>query len=139
MRRTEAAFLALLVLSLFAAIPSRAQTGQAPHAFLFGSWTGGLFPPPSQITAEACLAMPSVIFTRDAVLRASLTDVLYVQRAIETVRGTGKGVDFRFVHAEQGFGCDDPDALQVQRISANQIKFLHCADFPFSLVRCPAR
>jgi hypothetical protein len=137
----------------FASPPAQAQQAAPPHAFLFGAWTGGLFPPPSSLSAQACLAQPTVIFTRDVVLRATLTDVLYVQRAIETARGTGNGVDIRFVPqagaqgspggfgtaaSNAGFGCPEADLLQVQRVSANQISFRGCRDFPFPLVRCPA-
>lgn len=130
-----------------------ARAQGVPHAFLFGSWTGGLFPPPSSVSAQECLAHPSVIFARDVVLRATLTDVLYIQRAIETARGTGNGVDIHFVAAAtpqptstgfgigvagQGFGCDSVDVLHVQRLSSNEISFPGCHDFPFPLVRCPA-
>ncbi len=131
-----------------------AQPGSGtPHAFLFGAWTGGLFPPPSSLTAQECLAQPTVIFTRDVVMHATLTDVQYVQRAIETARGTGNGIDFRFAPVAapqpspaglgtlapgQGFGCEGADDLHVTRISPNQIRFPGCRDFPFPLVRCPA-
>ena len=61
----------LLAASLFgaavlpvAATPASAQQAP-PHAWLFGSWTGGLFPAPSNVTAQTCLATPVVIFTRD--------------------------------------------------------------------------
>ncbi|HET6182662.1 MAG TPA: hypothetical protein VFA03_03590 [Acetobacteraceae bacterium] len=138
MRRLSAVLAALVLSALPAAPHARAQRAAQPHAFLYGAWTGGLFPPPSQVTAETCLAAPSVIFMRDVVLRATLTSVTYVQRSIETVRGTGHGVEFRFIHGAEGFGCPDPDALSVTRISTNQISFPDCADFPFPLVRCPA-
>lgn len=154
MRRTAARFAAALAVAVFClpSIPSQpAQAQGAPHGFLFGSWTGGLFPPPSQVSAQECLAQPSVIFTRDVVLRATLTDVLYIQRGIETARGTGGGLDIRFSAAPRpasgglgldaggfGFGCDSPDVLHVQRVSNNEINFPGCRDFPFPLVRCPA-
>jgi hypothetical protein len=128
------------------------RTGAPPHTFLFGSWTGGLFPPPSKVSAAACLAQPSVIFTRDAVLRATLTDVLYIERAVETVRGTGNGVDISLVPSSAaqgqdllragdpglGFGCETPNVLHVRRLSPNEVEFPDCRDFPFPLVRCPA-
>ena len=140
---------AVLLVPQFA--PSAGAQG-VPHAFLFGAWTGGLFPPPSSVTAQECLAQPSVIFTRDVVLRATLTDVGYIQRAIETARGTGNGIDIHFVAApgqatgrgiglappDLGFGCDSVDILHVQRLSPNEISFPGCKDFPFPLVRCPA-
>ncbi|HJS87404.1 MAG TPA: hypothetical protein VJ779_18275 [Acetobacteraceae bacterium] len=143
---------ALALLAPFAA-PVRGQQAGPPHAFLFGAWTGGLVPPPSTVTAQGCLAQPTVIFTRDVVMRATLTDILYVQRAIETARGTGDGVDIRLVPQPNaqaalgglglgasgtGFGCPEADLLHVQRISANEISFPGCRDFPFPLVRCPA-
>jgi hypothetical protein len=134
--------------------PGRAQSSTGlPQAFLLGSWTGGLFPPPGVVSAEQCLMQPTVIFTRDLVLRASLIDQFYVQRLIETARGTGNGIEFRFsgmtaaaaaqaapglgASAGAGFGCEDPDVLHVQRISPNEVRFPGCREFPFPLVRCP--
>ncbi len=125
---------------------------QAPQAFLLGAWTGGIFPPPTVISAGECLAQPTVIFTRDVVLRATLMDVFYVERLVETARGTGNGIDIQFsastapgtpsltgfTQGDNGFGCDSPDILHVERISQNQIRFPDCKDFPFPLVRCPA-
>ncbi len=50
----------LLAASLFGATvlpaattPASAQQGP-PHAWLFGTWTGGLFPVPSTMTPAAC-------------------------------------------------------------------------------------
>ena len=135
-------------------LPAAAQN-QAPHAFLFGAWIGGLFPPPSTMTAQECLAQPVVIFTRDVVMRVVITDVLYAQRRIETARGTGNGVEFRFTQQiqpppsspfdqpspdrEVGFGCENPDVLHVQRRGENEITFPGCPEFPYPLVRCPGR
>ncbi len=129
-----------------------------PHAWLFGSWTGGLFPVPSGLTAQACLAQPVVIFTRDLVLRATLIDQVYHQRAIETVRAEPGATEFHFSPAvnpeasqgsmllgatapqpEIGFGCADPDSLHVVKRSENEIVFQGCKDFPEPLVRCPSR
>jgi hypothetical protein len=152
MGRTVCTIVAALALFVpLGLAPAHAQQAPPPHAFLFGAWTGGLFPPPSQVSAEACLAQPTVIFTRDDVMRASLTDVLYVQRAIETARGTGGGVEIRLAPAAapqqagglgasepQGFGCANPDELTVKRLSQNEISFPGCSEFPFPLVRCPA-
>lgn len=155
MRRTAARLAAALVLvtslAHSAAPPAEAQqAAPQPHAFLFGAWTGGLFPPPSNVSAQQCLAQPTVIFTRDVVLHATLLDVRYVQRAIETARGTGNGIDFAFLAApaaqrafgigapDQGFGCASPDELHVRRLSSNEISFPGCKDFPFPLVRCSA-
>ena len=148
------ALLALLAVTLPIAHPARGQPANSvPQAFLLGAWTGGLFPAPTVVSATLCLAQPTVIFTRDVVMRATFTDAYYVQRLVETARGTGTGVDFRFNAtpgpgaaglngftgtSSGGFGCDSPDVLHVQRISANEIKFPGCADFPFPLIRCPA-
>jgi hypothetical protein len=129
-----------------------------PHAWLFGTWTGGLFPSPPGITAAQCLAQPVVIFTRDIVLRATLVDELYHQRVIETLRASPQGMDFRFAPgisplqavgaglmggatppAPAGFGCENPDVLHVQRRSDTEIVFQGCADFPEPLVRCPSK
>ena len=134
--------------------PARSQPSERPpQAFLLGAWTGGLFPAPSVLSAQQCLAQPTVIFTRDVVMRATYTDSFYVQRLIETARGTGNGVDFLFSpspapaaapglpgstgDAVTGFGCESIDVLHVQRITSNQIRFPGCSDFPFPLVRCP--
>jgi hypothetical protein len=148
----------LLFASCLAMAPgiAGAQNQAAPHAWLFGAWTGGLFPAPSSLTAQECLAQPTVIFTRDIVMRATLTEATYVQRLIETVRRTTTGAEFRFAGsvvpqsgtdlmglaaagAETGFGCDSPDVLNVQRRGENEIAFPGCADYPYPLVRCPGR
>ncbi len=126
---------------------------QPPHAWLFGTWTGGIFPPPSHVTAEACLSQPVVIFTRDVVLRATLTDQFYIQRLIVTALTTPSGTQFQFTSAASamsllgpaaaapgmGFGCESPDVLDVERRTDNQITFPNCSDFPYPLIRCPAR
>lgn len=150
--RLLSAFAVLAPLAIAAPAPAHAQAVAVPHAALFGAWTGGLFPAPSVISARTCLAQPTVVITRDVVLRATLTDVFYVQRQIETVRGTGGGVDIHLTPASAqqaaalvaggapglGFGCDSPDLLRVQRLTPNQMTFPGCKDFPFPLVRCPA-
>lgn len=154
--RRMAAGLLLATLLTAPAIPGSAQQSQPPHAWLFGSWTGGLFPVPGNLTAQACLAAPVVIFTRDIVLRATLTDVTFTQRVIETARTNPNETEFRFSPANSGqagnallgvtagptaagFGCESPDVLHVQRRSDNEITFPGCAEFPNPLVRCPAR
>jgi hypothetical protein len=152
--RLRVTVLAVVVALLATASPTQSQqsTGM-PQAFLLGAWTGGLFPAPTLVSAEQCLAQPTVIFTRDVVMRATLTDVFYIQRQVDTARGTGNGVDFRFVTTAAqaaapglpgftgsgagGFGCESADLLHVQRITPNQIRFPGCTDFPFPLVRCP--
>jgi hypothetical protein len=130
----------------------------APHAWLFGAWAGGLFPVSVRPSALACLAQPTVIFTRDVVMRAKLTDVAYVERVIETARTTAGQTDFQFTPSVDplsandngllgldpprpaaGFGCETDDVLHVRRISDNVIEFPGCKDFPNPLVRCPVR
>jgi hypothetical protein len=149
--------IACLIVSivLLAPLPVRAQGNLPPHAWLFGAWIGGLYPAPSTITAQECLAQPVVIFTRDIVMRAIITDTNYVQRLVETARATGDGMEFRFAPAvtptsgpfglnagsnqEVGFGCISPDVLRVLRRGDNEISFPGCTDFPYPLVRCPGR
>ncbi len=146
--------LALLSLILPPAAHSAGPPSGMPQGFLLGSWTGGLFPAPSAISAEQCLAQPSVIFTRDVVMRATFTDAFYIERLVETARGTGTGVDFQFSASASpqpsslpgfggagsaGFGCDSPDVLHVQRVTQNEIRFPGCGDFPFPLIRCPGQ
>ena len=134
--------------------PSAGAQAPPPQSWLFGAWTGGLFPPPSAVSPQECMAQPVVIFTRDIVMRVVITDQLYTQRLVETARVTAGGVEFRFsptqasqsgpfgltqATAQSGFGCESPDALHVRRISDNEISFPGCTDFTYPLVRCPAR
>jgi hypothetical protein len=149
------ALVAFPLLSMAAAPPASAQGGLPPQSWLFGAWTGGLFPPPSTIGAQQCQAQPVAIFTRDIVMRATIVDQLYTQRLVETARSTGNGVEFRFAPSVQqsgpfglaqgagggdvGFGCENPDVLHVQRRGDNEISFPGCPEFPYPLVRCPAR
>jgi hypothetical protein len=164
MRRIARPIAFATLLALGATLPSpassplSAQGTAAAHAWLFGSWTGGLFPAPSGLTAESCLAQPVVIFTRELVLRATLTERAYSQRVIATVRATAGGFELRFEpgvdsttagvgnllglatpEQQTGFGCESADVLHVQRRGDNEISFPACADFPNPLVRCPAR
>jgi hypothetical protein len=155
MRRIACLIVTLAVAAL-PTVPARAQGNLPPHSWLFGAWTGGIFPPPSTLSAQECLAMPVVIFTRDIVMRAVITDQLYTQRLVETARVTAEGVEFRLAGPpaavpagpfslspggidEVGFGCISPDILRVQRHTENEISFPGCTDFPYPLVRCPAR
>jgi hypothetical protein len=154
--RRIACLIMMITLAAVQAAPARAQTNLPPQSWLFGAWTGGLFPPPSTLSAQECLALPTVIFTRDIVMRAVITDQLYAQRLVETARITADGVEFRFTPApatnpsqpfnpspgggnDQGFGCISPDVLRVQRHSENEISLPGCNDFPYKLVRCPGR
>ena len=124
----------------------------APHAWLFGSWTGGLYPA-ADAEGAACFGQPTVIFTRDVVMRASLLDVAYRQRLVETAAATPDGVEFRFTPApggggamggrlppDFGFGCEgNPNLLRVVRQGENEIIFPDCTNFPSPLKRCVAR
>ncbi len=121
-----------------------------PHGWLFGTWTGGLFPVTPGALVEACRT-PTAVFSKDAVARSSLIDPAFTPRAIETVRANPKGAEFRFTVARPaatdaaaeklaaGFGCENPDVLHVTRDGENEISFPGCADFPNPLVRCPTR
>lgn len=147
MRRLVLLTLALLLAIPAAPTPARAQA-EPPHAWLFGTWTGGIFPVPSRMTAQACFSQPIVIFTRDLVLRATITAPTLSQREIETARATPNGAEFRFALTDSvprmfgggsprvGFGCDTPDTLTVMRRGDNEIGFPGCAEFPYPLVRC---
>jgi hypothetical protein len=161
MRRAALCLIVVALATPLCAKLAHAQNPQAsavPHAWLFGSWTGGLFPVPSNLTAQACLSQPVVIFTRDMVLHATLTDTIYHQRIIETVRSGPNRSDFRFAPGidpaaamqagllgvktpmeQSGFGCDSPDSLHVVRRGENEIVFEGCKSFPEPLIRCPAK
>lgn len=144
-------FGAMLLAASIAAVPAGAQRGSPPHAWLFGTWTGGLFPAAPHVSARTCQAQPAVIFGQDAVAHASLTLPGMIQRVIETAKAAGNRVDFRFVPvsdappgllgqpdlAATGFGCESPDVLHVERKGPNEITFPGCRDFPNPLVRCP--
>ncbi len=155
MRRSAVCLILAGLATISARTPIHAQSAP-PHAWLFGTWTGGLFPVPKEQTAEMCLSQPVVIFTRDVVLRASLTDPLYQQRIIQTARSNPAGSEFRFEPGsdplvmlgagllgrdapppQQGFGCESPDVLHVLRRGPNEIVFPGCRDFPEPLYRCP--
>jgi hypothetical protein len=153
--RPTAFLVATILLAPAGAGPAGAQSPLPPQAWLFGAWIGGLFPPPSTISAQECLAQPVVIFTRDVVMRVTIVDQVYSQRTVETARMTGNGVEFRFDRplqvgqsspfaltqggGEIGFGCEDADVLHVQKRGENEISFPNCPEFPYPLVRCPAR
>jgi len=156
MRRSVACLFVLV--SLAAPLGhARAQSG-APHAWLFGAWVGGLFPVAADVTPQACLGQPTVIFTRDVVMRAQLIDATYVQRVIVTARTKGGQTDIQFTpavdtlaatsngllgldppKAAAGFGCETDDVLHVLRHGDNEIVFPGCREFPNPLVRCQGR
>jgi hypothetical protein len=153
MRRFTLCLLAGLVAapSVAPLAPALAQPAGPPHAWLFGAWTGGMFPAPAGISAQACLSQPVV--TRDLVMRATLTQQTLTEREIETVRAVPGGAEFRFADTGPapssmlnlggsqvaGFGCESPDVLHVLRRGENEIAFPGCAEFPNPLVRCPTR
>jgi hypothetical protein len=123
--------------------------GDPPHSWVFGSWTGGVFPP-ADTQGPRCTGQPTVIFTRDVVLRASAFDVPYRQRLIETVTAEPDALEFRFIPAppqntpfgarlpnDIGFGCAaGPNGLRVERRGPDEIAFPNCSDFPATLKRC---
>jgi hypothetical protein len=139
--------IALAVAALLATGPAFSQQ-TPPHAFLFGTWTGGIFPVPANMSREACLATPVVIITRDLVMRATLTEQTMTEREVQTARAVPTGIEFRFLPATTGstmlggattlagFGCEDPNVLHVQRRGENEIAFPGCVDFPNPLIRC---
>lgn len=149
----------LLAVSAVAALAASIAPGFAqappPHAWLFGTWTGGMFSAPANLPSESCLGQPVVIFTRDVVMRAQLGDQAYVQRLIASAATQPGVTEFRFTPAPKpigagvlgmppapsltGFGCANPDWLPVKRISNDVIEFPGCAEFPFPLRRCVAR
>ncbi len=113
-----------------------------PHAWLFGTWTGGLFPVLDTMLAQDCRTQPTVAFGQDAVGHATLLGSSMAQRVIETVRTSPSGAEFRFAPAEgdaAGFGCDDANVLHVARETGDEISFPHCAAFPYKLQRCSRR
>jgi hypothetical protein len=141
--------MAILALPLLATGADAQQAGGPPHAWLFGAWTGGTNLPTD--TGPACFGQPTVIFTRDVIMRAAVLDVGYRQRAIETVAGRANGVEIRLVPAaptgalasrlppDIGFGCSgNPNLLVVERRGDNEIAFTGCNDFPLTLKRCGA-
>lgn len=130
--------------------PAPAAPAGPPHAWAFGIWTGGLFPV-GEPDAASCIANATVIILRDVVLRASVLDVAYRQRLIETVGPTPTGgLQFRLVPAapiggafggrvapDSGFGCEGgPDGLVIERRGPNEIVLPNCREFLSPLKRC---
>jgi hypothetical protein len=147
MRMRRAMLLAATMLALGGS--GMAQQAGPPHAWVFGSWTGGIFPA-GETDGPRCTGQPVVIFTRDVVLRASPLDVVYRQRLVETVTAEPEALEFRFTPVQpqstpfgmrlppdSGFGCPGgPNALRVERRGPNEIVFPNCAEFPSPLRRC---
>ncbi|MBR0682489.1 hypothetical protein GXW74_18500 [Roseomonas eburnea] len=135
----------LILVAPLLATGAAAQQPLAPHEWLFGSWTGGFFPP-SDTEGPRCTAQPTVIFTRDLVLRTGILDPLYRQRVIETVATRQGGATFRFQPAgptgrglpsDIGFGCPGgPDTLDVQQTGPDEITFPNCREMPAPFRRC---
>jgi hypothetical protein len=150
------ATLLALAAPLFGAVDdagAQANRQGPPHEWVFGAWTGGIFPV-GEVDAAACFGSPTVVFTRDVVMRVAAFDVAYHQRTVETAATVPDGgLEFRFVPAaplaralggrlppDIGFGCGgSPDLLRVQRRGPDEIVFPDCADFPSPLKRCVAR
>jgi hypothetical protein len=149
--------LALGLTLLAAMLPADAQAQQGaaggpPHGWAFGVWTGGLFPA-GDLDPTTCYANATVIILRDVVMRASVLDVVYRQRLIETVGPTQTGgLQFQLVPAppvggafggrvapDSGFGCEGgPDSLVIERRGPNEIAFPNCREFLSPLKRCGA-
>ena len=127
------------------AAPPAAANIPIPHEWLFGAWTGGLYPA-GDTEGPRCLAQPSVIFTREVVMRTGILDPAYRQRFVETVSSGAGTTTFRFIPAapsgsrlppEIGFGCPGgPDSLDVQQVGPNEIVFPNCREMPSPLRRC---
>ena len=154
-RRAAPFILSLCGMAVFAASPGLAQGRPArgaretvasrpsgpPHAWLFGTWTGGLFPVLEGMVAQDCRTQPTVAFGQDVVGHSNLTSAGMTRRVIETVRTSPAGAEFRFTPEEAdagSFGCEDANVLHVARESGETITFPHCAAFPYPLQRCPA-
>ena len=156
-RRAAPLLLSLALLGMIASLPTpgraqspstRGRNGQAaparqsgpPHAWLFGTWTGGLFPVLDGMVEQDCRTQPTVAFSQDVVGHASLTGATLTRRVIETVRTSPAGAEFRFAPLAEdtgSFGCEDPNVLHVARENDTTISFPHCAAFPYPLQRCP--
>ena len=76
---------------------AQANRPSPPHEWVFGAWTGGIFPI-GEVDPAACFGSPTVIFTRDVVMRVAVLDAAYHQRAIETAATLPDGgLEFRFL------------------------------------------
>lgn len=128
-----------------ATTPPAAGSSAVPHEWLFGSWTGGLYPP-GDTEGPRCFAQPTVIFTREVVMRSGILDPAYRQRFLETAATRPGATSFRFIPAapsgsrlppEIGFGCPGgPDTLEVEQVGPDEIVFPNCREMPSPLRRC---
>jgi hypothetical protein len=121
------------------AAATHVAANQPPHAWLYGSWTGGLFPVLEGMAAQDCRTQPTVVFSKDVVGHATLLGTGLNQRNIATVRATPTGAEFTFVPdstSTPGFGCETDDELHVTRNGLNEIDFPNCKAFPYPLERC---
>ncbi len=149
-RKTLAALALIAPLAVASSQGDAQGSGQPapPHAFLYGVWTGGIFPA-TETEGPTCFGQATVIVTRDVIMRVSVLDVPYRQRLIETVAATADGVEFRLAPAgasiaplggrlppDSAFGCANPNNLRVERRGANEIVFPNCGEFPSPLRRC---
>jgi len=125
------------------AAPAIAQPRQGPpHEWMYGSWSGGIFPAVETV-GPGCFGAVALIVTRDVIMRVSSLDIAFRQRAIETVALTPDGLEFRLVPLggrptpEAGFGCDgNPDLLRISRRGPDEVVLPGCVEFPGPLRRC---
>ena len=155
--RRIACLITILALAALHIAPARAQGNLPPHAWLFGAWTGGLFPPPSTLSAQECLAHAGGdLHPRYRDARGDHRPALRPAPGGDRAGHGGRsGVPLHPPVAaapagpfnlspggasnDVGFGCTSPDILRVQRHGENEISFPGCTDFPYPLVRCSAR
>ncbi len=129
---------------------SAARGAQPPHAWLFGTWAGGILPAPAHMSSTECLAHASFEVSQDIVMHSTLTHPAPIHNLIVSVRGTPDGTIFVLappsekpamiagVPVDLGFGCPHPNVLRVVRVGPNEIRFPDCTGFPSPLVRCVA-
>lgn len=123
--------------------PALAQPRQGPpHEWMFGSWTGGIFPA-VDTEGPGCFGNVALVVMRDLIMRVSSLDYAYRQRAIESVALTPDGLEFRLIPIagrpmpEIGFGCDgNPNLLRVTRRGPDEVMLPGCVEFPGALRRC---
>ena len=145
MRRATVCLAVLLAIPALAAAqssrraPAQTRTAGPPHAWLYGTWAGGLYPVLDGMLAQDC-RMPTVAFSQDVVGHTTLTGTTLASRVIETVRTSPAGAEFRFSPDPAdpaGFGCKDVNELHVARENNDGISFPNCSAFPYPLKRCP--